>query len=236
MRKTLITPAAQLAVVSLIFCLPVAAQRGQRARKKTPTPPRREVIAEIVTRPDAGKVVGSTYSNEYFGLQLTIPDGWRIADQAVARQIDQQGADLIAGDSAEKRKFLREAASKNINLLTMGRLISTDDGSETAMLIVGAEAVPAWLFKTPQEYASQARRLLQSSAMQVKVEEGTRNETIGGVEFAVLDVSSEQPGGLVKQHYYATLKQGHALFIISTYLSDRSAQAIEEVLKSVKFK
>jgi hypothetical protein len=101
---------------------------------------------------------------------------------------------------------------------------------------VGAEPVPAWLIKTPQEYIGQARRLLESSAMRVNVEEGTRSETIGGVEFAVLDVSSEQPSGLIKQHYYATLKKGYALFFISTFASDQSADAIEEVLKSVKFK
>lgn len=234
MRKMLFTLSSQLVAVTLCLCLPVAAQRGQRARNKTPR--HGEVIAERITLPDAGKVVGSTYSNEYFGLELTIPDGWRIADEAATRQIDEKGADLMAGDSEEKRKLLRDAVSKNINLLTIGKMISTGDESESAVLIIGAEAVPAWLVKTPQEYTSQARRLLQSSAMPVKVEEGTRSKTIGGVEFAVLHVSIEQPGGLVKQHYYATLKKGYALFIISTFLSDRSAQPIEEVLKSVKFK
>jgi hypothetical protein len=232
MRKTFITLPLQLAAVAaLFFCLPVAAQK----RRVAPKPPAKKPGVAVIV-PDEGTVVGSTYTNEYFGLQLTIPEGWRIADKASAQKIDQLGADLVAGDSAEKRAQLREAASKNINMLTMGKLIAVGGVSESALLIVGAEAVPAWLVKTPQEYVGQARRLLQSSAMPVKVEEGTRSETIGGVEFIVLDVSSEQPSGLVKQHYYTTLKKGYALFIISTYASNQSSEAIEEVLKSVKFK
>jgi hypothetical protein len=235
MRKTLITLTLQSAAIALFLCLPVAGQKGRRGAAKPPAKrPGVTAVAGIV--PDEGKVVGSTYSNEYFGMQLTIPEGWRLADKAAAQKIDQQGADLVAGDSAERRAQLREAASKNINLLTMGKLIPAGDTTESALLIVGAEAVPTWLVRTPQEYVSQARRLLQSSAMPVTVKEGTRNETIGGVEFVVLDVSSEQPGGLVRQHYYATLKKGYALFIISTFASERSSEAIGEVLKSVKFK
>jgi hypothetical protein len=233
MRKTFITLPAQLIAVVLCFCcLPVAAQKGRGAQ---PKPPEKKSSAGGIV-PDEGRVAGATYTNGFFGLSLTIPEGWRVADKAIAQQIDRQGADLVAGDSAEKRARLREAASKNINLITMGKLIPVGDMSESALLIVGAEAVPTWLVKTPQEYVSHARRLLQSSAMPVKVEPGTRSETIGGVEFVVLDVSSEQPGGLVKQHYYATLKKGYALFFITTFAGERSAQAITEVLKSVTFK
>ncbi|HZG53850.1 MAG TPA: hypothetical protein VEZ40_17230, partial [Pyrinomonadaceae bacterium] len=88
----------------------------------------------------------------------------------------------------------------------------------------------------PQEYMGQARRLLESSAMPVQVAAGMRSETIGGMEFAVIDVSSEQASGTIKQHYYATLKQGYALFFISTYGGDLSEKAVEDVLKSVKFR
>ncbi|HEX8131653.1 MAG TPA: hypothetical protein VF527_21330 [Pyrinomonadaceae bacterium] len=234
MRKTINTLPLQLIAVALFFCLPVAAQKGKRAPQKRPAGG--VVVGEVIREPDAGQVVGSTYTNAFFGLQLTIPEGWRVADEAATRQIDQQGADLIAGDSEEKRAQLKAAASKTSNLLTMGKVISVGGATESAVLIFGAEAVPVWLIKTPQEYIGQARRLLQTSAMPVKVEEGTRSETIGGVEFSVLDVSSEQPGGIVRQHYYATLRKGYALFIISTFASNQGTEAIGEVLKSVKFK
>ncbi|MDQ1591808.1 MAG: hypothetical protein QOG71_2435 [Pyrinomonadaceae bacterium] len=238
MRKTSITRALGLAVAAaaLCFCPSIAAQQQSRGPIGPAQPSVKQRGVDKVV-PDAGRVVGSTYTNDYFGLQLTVPAGWRVADADAARKLDEQGADLVAGDSDERRARLREAASKNINLITMGKVLPTAGGAnESAVLIVGAEAVPAWLIKTPQEYIGQARRILESSAMKVSVAEGTRKETLGGVEFAVLDVSSEQPGGLVRQHYYATLKKGYAVFIISTYASEQSAQAIEEVLKSVKFK
>lgn len=234
MRKIVVTLPLGLAVAALCFCLPVAAQNGAGARTQATPPPEKSRTDRIV--PDKGQVVGSTYTNEYFGLQLTIPEGWRIADDAVKRQMDEEGAALVAGDSAERRAQLKEAASKNINLLTIGKVLPAKGGSESAMLIMAAEAVPAWLLKTPHEYIGQVRRLLESSAMRMNVEAGTRSETIGGVEFAVIDVSSEQPGGLIKQKYYAMLKKGYALVIISTFASDQSSQAIAEVLKSVKFK
>ncbi|HEX8636142.1 MAG TPA: hypothetical protein VF703_18625 [Pyrinomonadaceae bacterium] len=237
MRKLFVTRrlplSAAVAFVALCFCLPAAAQKGGGARTQ-PAPAKKLSVGG--NAPGAGRVVGANYVNDFFGFQLTIPTGWRIADEDAARKIDQQGADLVAGDSAERRARLRAAASKNINLITMGTIIMAGGAGESALLIVGAEAIPAWLIKTPQEYMGQARRLLESSAMPVQVAAGTRSETIGGMEFAVIDVSSEQASGTIRQHYYATLKKGYALFFISTYGGDLSEKAIEDVLKSVKFK
>jgi hypothetical protein len=234
MNKIVVSTLWRVVFIAVCCCLPVAAQTRRPPAKQTPPPPK-EYTAESLGA-DQGQVVGSIYTNDYFGVHLTIPEGWRVADEAGTRQINETGAKLMAGDSAEKRARLEEAAKKTLSLLTIGKPISTAAGVESAILILAAEPIPACLIKTPQEYLGHAKRLLPSSAMKMKVGEEIRTETIGGVEFAYFELESEQPGGVVKQKYYATLKKGYALLVISTYSSDKSLQAIEEVLKSVKIK
>jgi hypothetical protein len=235
MNKTVVSMLWRVSVIALCCCLPVAAQ-GRRTRKKSSPPaPPKEYIAES-SGPDLGAVAGSVYTNDYFGIRLPIPEGWRVADEDGTRQINETGAKLMAGDSAEKRARLEAAAQKTLNLLTIGKPVSTDTGIESAILIVAAEPVPVWLIKSPQEYLGHAKRLLQNSAMKMNVGEEIRTRTIGGAEFAYFEVESQQVSGLVRQKYYATLKKGYALLFISTYASDTSLQAIEEVLKSTKIK
>jgi hypothetical protein len=184
----------------------------------------------------AGRLEGSVYTNDYFGFQMTIPEGWRVADAEGVAQIGEAGAEAISGGSPEKRAQASAAYQRVVKLLTVGELVQDEKGATTAMLMIGAEPIASWLIASGRDYNNVLKQQLLSSPLKYEVEETMGTETIGGVEFAVMSARSESSAGvLVKQKFYAIVRKGHALFFVSTYVSDKAVKDIAEVLKAVKF-
>jgi hypothetical protein len=224
--------AASLAAAALL-CPPSSAQSGPK-RNTDPAPPK--VAYGDPLTPKAGRLEGSTYTNDYFGLRLTVPEGWRVADQQGFAQIEERGAEDLAGGSPEKQAQANATTKRVVNLITIGELVQDEKGASTAMLIIAAEPVAAWLITSGRDYNEVVRRQLLSTHMNYVIDDPAGSESIGGVEFAVLTSRRETAGGVVRQKFYSTVRKGHALFIVSTYLNDKGARDIGEVLKTIKFR
>lgn len=178
---------------------------------------------------DYGKVSGSSYSNDFFGLRLTIPYGWRVEGQATKDMLREKGRELIKTDNPQTNAQLDASASNTVNLLTVFKYeIGTSVGFN-ASLICGAE----WL-ETPMsasQYMASAKRVLEMSQKNYEVKPFT-TEMVGGQEFAVMEVVMDST---IRQKYYASIKKGYALFFILTYAADEDEAILRQALRSVRF-
>ncbi|HEX8160946.1 MAG TPA: hypothetical protein VF538_03545 [Pyrinomonadaceae bacterium] len=226
--------AASLAAAALL-CPPTPAQSGQkRNADPAPPPPKPLAYGDPVTA-KAGRLEGSTYTNDYFGLRLTVPEGWRVADAQGVEQIKERGAEALSGGSPEKLAQASAEAKRIVNLITIGELARDERGASTAMLLIAAEPVASWLITSGRDYNEVVKRQLLGSSAKYVIDESGGSESVGGVEFAVLTSHCESADGTVRQKFYSAVRKGHALFMVSTYLSDKGARDIAEVLKTVKF-
>ncbi len=179
---------------------------------------------------DYGKVSGSSYANNFFGLHLTIPYGWRVEGQAVKDMLAEKGRSLVKTDNAQTNAQIDASVSNTVNLLTVFKYEIGASVDFNASLICGAE----WLENpsmSSSQYMANAKRILEMSQKTYEIKPFTK-EMVGGEEFAVMEVTMESS---VKQKYYASIKKGYALFFILTYAADEDEAILRQALRSVRF-
>lgn len=220
-----IAPATLLA----FLCAYAAAQTGT-------TPPGSPTPAPIPSV-DSGTITGSTYQNDYFGMRLTIPEGWTIYDAQGRRMLIEQGRQQFTINDKKVQAQLDAGAARTVNMLTVSKLAENVSGTENAIFVCGAEFVRRSVSSTnptSQDYLNQLKRVLAYAKVPYKVEDVT-SEKINGNDFGVLTVSTEAPRGVVRQKYYAIMKKDFALFFVSTYINEADLPVMNKVMSSLKF-
>jgi hypothetical protein len=180
---------------------------------------------------DYGKVSGSSYANNFFGFSLTIPYGWRVQGKEVKDMLSEKGRETIKSDNAQANAQMDVSISNTVNLLT---LFKYDVGASTdfnASLICGAEWLPNPSMSS-NLYLVNAKSVIERSQQQAQYTfKPFTTETIGGEEFAVMEVGISA----VKQKYYISVKKGYALFFILTYAKDEDEAVLRQAMRSVRF-
>lgn len=179
---------------------------------------------------DYGRVNGSAYMNDYFGLRLIIPFGWRVQGQEVKNMLLDKGRDLIQTNNAQANAQMDRSLSNTVNLLTVFKYAIGSSADFNASLICGAE----WLANpsmTADQYMAAARRTMALSSEKYYFRPVT-TETIGGQAFAVMEVEMDSA---IRQKYYAAIKKDYALFFILTYANEEDEAILRQALRSVRF-
>lgn len=179
---------------------------------------------------DYGKVTGSAYTNNFFGLRLIIPFGWRVEGQEVKDMLQEKGRTSIQGSNAQANAQIDASISNTVNLLTVFKYAVGSSVDFNASLICGAEFLKNSSMNASQ-YMANARRMLETSDGRYSFKPLTK-ESVGGEEFAVMEV--EMPMS-VKQKYYAAIKKDYALFFILTYATDEDEAVLRQAVRSVRF-
>lgn len=237
MKKTL---SSVLCLVSALAVLAFPAH-GQRRRstgrptaaQAKPLPPKEVSTNDL---PDAGSVKDGIYTNDYFGMEVTVPEGWRVADEESSRQLNRQAAEVMAGDSQDMQKRLRRAEGQTINLFTIAKYLRPEGAGKSVSVRGAAEPVPAGLIETGEDYLDQVRRLLERTAVKPEFDGPVTKEMIGGAEFATMHLRMNYYGTVATQKLSATIRKGHAIILTRAYLDEEGARAVEEVMKTIKFK
>jgi hypothetical protein len=181
---------------------------------------------------DLGSIEGSTYSNRYFGLKISIPQGWQVQDEETKRQLSESGRQKLANGNEQLEKSLNASRLNTLNLLTIFKYPRGSAVSSNPNFLCVAERINPALSGTSIEYLNVMKNLLQGS--QIPHEFGEIYfQFIGEKRFFVLPVQNPSSG--VKQKYYTTRMKDYNLTFIISYQTDEDSKALQEILNSVKF-
>src|SRR2546423_5433213 len=214
------------AVLAALLCAHAAGQTGYQQ----PTPPSPQSAVS------AGTITDSAYVNEYFGLRLLIPEGWNVYDAQGRQMVLEHGRKMITSSDKSVQAGLDAAASRTVNLLTVTKRPQGQSGMANAVFGCGAEMLAGSGVKTGEEYLAAMKKLLPYAQAAFQVEEDVGSENINGVDFGVLTLKVEGPGGTVRQKYYAVAKRDYALFCISTYTNDADRLLMTKAVSSISFR
>lgn len=187
---------------------------------------------------DLGKNEGDTYKNDFFGLSVKLPKGWKVSSDEEKKQIINMGKKVVAGDDKAKQAEVEVAEAKSVYLLMVSKIGMTQQSYDNGNLMVMAEKLSFLQgINKGSQYLDYVKKGLQDlkAQMPYKLDKPIYSEKIGDKEFAVLDAVMDSEGLKLTQKYYAYVMKGYALVFISTSTSEANSKIIQNMLDSVKF-
>ena len=177
---------------------------------------------------------GSRYVNEFFRLEVTKPEGWFAQDAELTLKMNQQGAELVAGDDKNTKTIIAQSLKSSIPVFGFFQHppgAAVEVNPSILSLAENVSVLPG--IKTGCDYLFHARKLLERSAMKVSVKDGCQTTQINGASLGYIDTTMNVGSREIRQRYYACVQGEHALSIIQTYVDDETKQLVDDPLKSL---
>jgi hypothetical protein len=187
---------------------------------------------------DYGKIENNVYSNSFFNCEIKIPDGWAIQSNEQMQSLTEVGQNLIAGDNDNMKAAIK---ASEINVANLLAVIKYELGAPTTAYNPGIAIVAENLknfpgIKTGSDYLLNIRKLLyQSQLVYESMDENFAQETIGGVDFYVMNAVVNFSGNYIYQRHYATIINNFAFIIGLSYADNEQETELMTVLNSLKF-
>jgi hypothetical protein len=163
-----------------------------------------------------GKVNDATYTNEFFGFSLSLPDGWLLLDREKVNEI------MNAGTGDEDVQMLLSITKSPIGT------------PQNASLMAVTEKAPSNDF-TPEQSA-RAGQLLVTRNMPYVTQHEIHPIKVDGVDFVTYNTEVKKGDILARQKFYVTVRNGFTLSFILTYTEEKDLAILDGFIQSVKFK
>lgn len=185
-----------------------------------------------------GVMEGNNYSNDYFGLSLTLPDDWYIATQEEIALITDIGKELIVGDDEEKNQQFDLSMEQTINMVFSFKYpLDYIDGFNPNFMVMAENLnlIAGLTIKNGADYLAIMEDIMGSTGMPY-VFNDVYTEKIGGKEFHVLESGLILGYMNVNQKIYATIMDGYALVFSISFETEEDEEEAGNILKTIKFK
>jgi hypothetical protein len=193
--------------------------------------------ASDAPKPDVGNINGAIYTNDFFGLQISIPAQWSVAGEAAKKQLLEKGQEIVKPDDEKTQKAVQDAAQRVTQLLTLSKSPLGTAGPNSSFICLSEQMPPQASQISGRDYLVAMTKLFKYSTIPVSAEGEPQPGKINGTEFFVLDVAYQTPaGGKIVQRYYASVMRGYALVFIVTAFDEQDRKITDEILSSIKFK
>jgi hypothetical protein len=216
------------AVIAAALCAQAAAQSGASSQTQQ-TPQSQAAVG-------AGAFNGSTYTNEYFRMSLTVPEGWNVYDARGRKMLLDKGREYLNAPDEKTQAGMEASISNTVVLLTASKQPQDVPGPDNAIFICAAEPVAPDVIKTGADYVAALKKMLPYTKESPQAEGDAVAETIGGADFGVLTLKRDTDGGVVRQTFWATVRKGHALYCVSTYTNEDDRQLMNRAMHSLKLR
>ena len=184
----------------------------------------------------AGKVDENTYVNKEFGLAVTAPDGWFVADTQLAEQVMNAGVDILTADQDARTKAMMDASLKRSRSLFT--FVEHPPGTpvESNPSIMGAAENVGILpgIRTGQDYFFHMRKLLEQTSAGAEVVGDYKTRKIGGQMFDRMDMKQTVMDQTVLQRVYAAKHEDWIVILIQAYQTDEQLAELDKVVESIK--
>ena len=160
-----------------------------------------------------GSLDGERYTNDYFGIEITVPEDWTKLNSEQQEQLANLGKKTIAGDDEKLSEQLDLAEEKVLNFITAIKYPLDKVHTINPNVLCNAEKLSFLQgIKNEEQYLEMSKNLLSKAQIPYEFNDDIYNEDLGGQKFTVLKVSIFS--GEIKAYQ----------------------KEVEKIIKSVKFK
>jgi hypothetical protein len=178
----------------------------------------------------------NTYRIAKYGLTVTAPDGWYVADSELMTKLMDAGADVATSTmDARTKAAIDGSVARTTTLFTF---MEAPPGSPR-------EYIPAVLGVTERvdmlpgisrgsDYFFHARKILKQSAVPITISDAYSERMIDGHSFDRMDLEMGPPGASVTQRYFAARHGAEVVVVIQSYRTEDELAVLDKVLDSAK--
>lgn len=184
---------------------------------------------------DLGKVEGNTYTHDYFGFTMELPEDWLVADEDELLAAMEAGADFMAEGNKEKGEAFDFASLKSLNLFLTYQYPLGTVGNPNIICVAEKVSILQGI-KNSRDYLNIVKTQLEATSLLYTFGE-FGEETLGGKQFSTLALSMDSgDGGQFLLKYYVTIHKGYALNLIIFYRDEGDLDTLNKALQSLSFR
>jgi hypothetical protein len=186
---------------------------------------------------DFGTINKSVYQNHYFGLTVALPPEWSVQDQETRQKMMELGGKMVAGDDKNLNAAVKASEMTTVNLFAAFKHpVGTPVPYNPNIMCLAERVRHMPGIKEGKDYLFHAKRMLESSHMQVSFPKEMSAESMGGQQFGVMHTEMSMAGEAIRQKYYAAIIKDYALVFIVSFTTEEDELSLEKTLKTVEFK
>jgi hypothetical protein len=184
-----------------------------------------------------GTMAGQTYVNEFFGLELPLPEGWYVqsrADNAQLEQVEGNVLDFGPADSLGAVPIDRLRVTYLLVAFQHAPGTQEDGKFNPGLNLIANYLQPQDSINSATSYLEQVREELLASGM-FQGGDNIQALELSGQTFQQMDMSFSFEGMDIKQRYLVLLLQDYALQLTLSYTSPEEEATLKEVVENLKF-
>ncbi|MDB5257068.1 MAG: hypothetical protein JWM14_1763 [Chitinophagaceae bacterium] len=187
---------------------------------------------------DYGKLDNGRYANDFFKLEVDVPQDWSVQTKEQMEAIHEKGKELIAGDD-ETMKAIVKASDVNSAKLFMAYQYevgsAVDFNPSFALMAENIKQAPG--VKTGSDYLFQARKFIAKSQIKYKhIDEKFKKEVINGTDFYKMTTKITYLGTDISQVYYCTVLKGFSLIFIISFSEKEQEKELKKLVSTITIK
>jgi hypothetical protein len=181
-----------------------------------------------------GSFEGLVYTNEFFGLSVTAPEGWFIQDRQGQLAGMEMGGEMIAGDDENLRAAMKAGKINTVPLFAVyEHPVGTSVPFNASVQGVAERISHAPGIQRGRDYLAHVRKGLQAGQMSITFEDGYQTAKLGGRSFDVLRMTTHLGNLNISQEYYAIVHKGYALGFVLSYIGQEQQAKAMSMLDSI---
>ncbi|MEO5789237.1 MAG: hypothetical protein ACOH2D_12095 [Gelidibacter sp.] len=183
---------------------------------------------------DYGTIENGVYSNKFFNLELSYNKDWSPKSREQMTEMTEQVREFVNGDN-ENLKATSKASEVNFaELFAIFKFPKGTVSEFNPSLIINAENLKSLpQIKTPKDYINETKSMLDSGPLNFVYKEKPNSITIGGKEFASMEVFS--PDYDITQEFFVAFDNGFAIAMVISYNDDLQKESLHKMIDNLKF-
>jgi len=179
---------------------------------------------------DYGKFEGETYSNQFFNLKITSPQGWFIYPA------NQLGNEKGLRNPKDKKEVYQVSDIKSANLFTVYQnTVGSTNSYNANIILVANHKDEGPNVKSGADYLRHTLKMFRQRRMKFSPsEEGITLQKINEEEFYHMKVDLEVKEKRFEQSYFATIKKDFVLCFVMSYENEEQQTALTTMMNSLE--
>ena len=188
------------------------------------------------TEIDPGILGKNTYSNEFFGFEITLPDDWYLLDQQGMNAVSQAGGRAVAGKNKRLKAAVKAAKNGSHNLvMAYEHPVGTRVPFNPAIGAVAQRLDMLPGVRSGRDYLLYLKRFMSQSRIRVDFSPEIGLVKVGGVYFDHVYAEANLGNTMVSQEYYASVRKGYVLSFLMSYVEGDQYGVLQKSIDSIVF-